>query len=291
VQHRLEGVLLHVLFVILRWVPVDAASAAGGWLARTVGPRLPVSRVGRANLRHAFPEKSPAEIERILRGVWDNLGRYVAEYPHLLRIWDHDPEHPDVVRRIEVVGRERFIALRDGGKPAVLFTGHLGNWELLPVCAAQHGLKVTVMFRPPNNPHAAALVHTVRSEAMGALAATGVWGGLAAAQAIMQGSHVGMLIDQHFDRGVAVPFFGRPVKTPTALAKLARRFDCEIYAARVERTKGARFRLSLSPPLAVPRTGDAEADIAATMALATATLEGWIRERPEQWLWLHRRWR
>lgn len=290
-QHRLEAVLLHALFVILRWVPVDAASGAGGRLARMIGPHLPVSRVGRENLRRAFPEKPPAEIERILRGVWDNLGRYIAEYPHLLRIWDHDAAHPEVVGRIEVVGRERFLELRDSGRPAVLFTGHLGNWEILPVAAAKHGLDMTVMFRPPNNPHAAALLHAVRSEAMGGLASTGVWGGIAAAQAIMRGSHVGMLIDQHFDRGVTVPFFGRPVKTPTALAKLARRFDCDIHAARVERLGGARFRVSLMPPLPVPRTGDAEADIAATMAMATATLEGWVRERPEQWLWLHRRWR
>jgi KDO2-lipid IV(A) lauroyltransferase len=291
VQHRLEAVLLHGLFWLLRRVPIDAASAAGGWVARTVGPRLPVSHVGRDNLRRAFPEKTRAEIERILDGVWDNLGRYVAEYPHLLRIWDHDAAHPDVVNRIEVVGRDRFLALRDSGRPAVIFTGHLGNWELLPVAAAKHGLTLTVMFRPPNNPHAAALLHAVRSEAMGPLAATGAWGGIAAAQAIMRGSHVGMLIDQHFDRGVAVPFFGRAVKTPTALAKLARRYDCDVHGARVERVGGARFRVTLTPPLPVQRSGDAEADIAATMALATSMLEGWVRERPEQWLWLHRRWR
>lgn len=292
-QHRLEGVLLHALFAVLRVVPVDAASGAGGWLARTIGPRLPVSRVGRENLRRAFPDRTPAEVERILRGVWDNLGRYVAEYPHLRKIWDHDPDHPEIVKRIEVVGRDRFLALRDGvgSRPAVFFTGHLGNWELLPVAAAALGLTVTVMFRPPNNPHAAALLHAVRSEAMGPLASTGVWGGIAAAHAIMQGSHVGMLIDQHFGRGVTVPFFGRPVKAPTALAKLARRFDCDIHAVRVERLRGARFRLTMSPALAAPRTGDAEADIAATMAMATAMLEGWVRERPEQWLWLHRRWR
>jgi KDO2-lipid IV(A) lauroyltransferase len=291
VQHRLEGVLLHGLFALLRWVPVDAASGAGGWVARTFGPWLRVSRVGRENLSRAFPEKPAAEIERILVGVWDNLGRYVAEYPHLLRIWDYDPAHPDRDSRIEVVGSECFVALRDSGRPAVIFTGHLGNWELLPVAAAKHGLSLTVMFRAPNNPHAAALLHAVRSEAMGALAATGAWGGIAAAHALQRGSHVGMLIDQHFDRGVAVPFFGRPVKTATALAKLARRYDCAVHAARVERLGGARFRVSLTPPLPTPRSADAQADIAATMALATATLEGWVRERPDQWLWLHRRWR
>jgi Kdo2-lipid IVA lauroyltransferase/acyltransferase len=291
VLHRIEAVALHGLFVVLRRVPVDLASGFGGWLGRLVGPRLAVSRVGRANLRAAFPEKPPAEIEQILRGVWDNLGRTVAEYPHLRRIWDHDPENPDVVKRVAVGGRQLFLDLRASGKPVIAFTGHLGNWELISVAATQLDLPHTAMFRPPNNPHAAALVHRIRSEAMGELAATGVWGGIAGAHALMSGRSLGLLIDQHFDRGVAVPFFGRPVKTATALAKLARRFDCPVHGARVERLGGARFRVSLTPPLPIPRTDDAEADILATTAMVTSVLEGWIRERPEQWLWLHRRWR
>jgi KDO2-lipid IV(A) lauroyltransferase len=291
ILHRIEAVALHALFVTLRLVPVDAASAAGGWVARMVGPRLAVSRVGRANLRQAFPDKSPQEIERILRGVWDNLGRYMAEYPHLMRIWDHDPENPEVVKRIAVGGRQNFIDLRDSGKPAVVFTGHLGNWELIPVAAAQLRLPHTVMFRPPNNPHAAALLHRIRSEAMGELASTAAWGGIAGAHALMSGRTLGLLIDQYLDRGIPVPFFGRPVKTATALAKLARRFDCPVHGVRVERTGGARFRVSLTPPLPLQRTDDANADIAANTAMVTAILEGWVRERPDQWLWLHRRWR
>ncbi len=291
ILHGIEAVALHTLFVALRLVPVDAASAAGGWVARLVGPWLPVSRVGRANLRQAFPDKSPAEIERILVGVWDNLGRYMAEYPHLTRIWDYDPTRPDSAGRIAVSGSENFLALRDSGRPAIVFTGHLGNWELIPVAGMRLDLPHTVMFRPPNNPHAAALLHRIRSEAMGGLVATGVWGGIAAAHALMSGRTLGLLIDQHFDRGIPVPFFGRPAKTATALAKLARRFGCQVHGARVERLGGARFRISLTPPLPLRRTDDAEADVAANTALVTAVLEGWVRERPEQWLWLHRRWR
>lgn len=293
----LEAAVLHGLFVLARAIPVGAASATGGWIARTAGPLLPVSETGRRNLRRAFPELDEAEVERILKGVWDNLGRTVAEYPHLQRLWDYDPERPDADSRISVDGIEQFVALRDDGKPALIFSAHLGNWELLPMAAARHGLPLAVLFRPPNNPHAAALVRRIRAKAHGqpgrddGLLPSGVEGALAAVELLGQGMHLGMLVDQRFRRGVLVPFFGRPAQTGTVLAKLARRFDCPVHGARVERLGGARFRVSLTPPLPLPHTDDAEADIAETMRLVTATIEGWVRERPEQWLWLHRRWK
>jgi KDO2-lipid IV(A) lauroyltransferase len=293
ILHAAEAGMLHAVFVVARAIPVGAASGVGGWIARTVGPLLPVSHTGRRNLRRAFPEKSDAEIEAILKGVWDNLGRTVAEYPHLQRLWDYDHERPGS-GRIEVAGVEQFVALRDDGRPAIIFSAHLGNWELLPMAAARHDLPLSVVFRPPNNPHAAELVRRIRAEAHGregGLLPSGVEGALAAVEVLERAEHLGMLVDQRFRRGVLVPFFGRPAQTGTVLAKLARRFDCPVHAARVERLGGARFRVSLTPPLDIPRTGDAEADIAETMRLVTAVIEGWVRERPDQWLWLHRRWK
>lgn len=293
ILHAVEAGVLHAVFVGARAIPVDAASGLGGWVARTVGPLLPVSNTGRRNLRRAFPEKSDAEIEAILKGVWDNLGRTVAEYPHLQRLWDYDHERPGS-GRIEVAGVEQFVTLREDGKPAIIFSAHLGNWELLPMAAARHDLPLSVVFRPPNNPHAAELVRRIRAEAHGregGLLPSGIEGALAAVDVLERGEHLGMLVDQRFRRGVLVPFFGRPAQTGTVLAKLARRFGCPVHAARVERLGGARFRVSLTPPLDIPRTEDAEADIAETMRRVTAVIEGWVRERPDQWLWLHRRWK
>jgi Kdo2-lipid IVA lauroyltransferase/acyltransferase len=291
--YRLEGAGLRLVLAVLRGIPVDAASAAGGWVARAVGPRLPVSRVGRANLGHAFPDKSPAEIEAILRGVWDNLGRCVAEYPHLLRIWDYhlyDEARP-ADPRIEVEGMEHLVRLALDGRPGLFFGAHLGNWELPPIGALDHGLAVSVLFRPPNNPYAARLVDELRGAGGARLLPTTLDGALAAIELLERGGHLGLLVDQHFSRGVTVPFFGRPVQVPPTLARLARRFDCPVHGTRVERLGGARFRITVTPPLAVPHTADEAADIAALTAAVTAIVEGWVRERPDQWLWLHRRWR
>jgi KDO2-lipid IV(A) lauroyltransferase len=288
--HLLEGAAILLLWLPVRALPIDWASALGGWFSRTLGPWLPVSQVGRRNLKRAFPDKSDAEIERILRGVWDNLGRYALEYPHLKRIWDYDAT-PGRQGRVEVAGIDQFLALRDDGKPALIFAGHLGNWELLPVAAARHGLPVTILYKPPNNPIAAEFVERIRRNAMGEMLSTGVHSAIGAVEVIEKGGHLGMLVDQHSRFGPMVPFFGNPVRAAPLLAKLARRYQCPLHGARVERLGGARFRATLTPPIEIPITDDAAADVEAIMTKVTSTIEGWVRERPEQWLWLHRRWR
>ena len=108
--------------------------------------------------------------------------------------------------------------------------------------------------------------------------------------ALRRGAHLSMLADQKMNDGIPVPFFGRPAMTSSALAALALRFDCDVLPARVERLGGARFRLTVFPPLPLPRSGDHHADVASLMARVNQILEGWVRDRPEQWFWVHRRW-
>jgi len=108
--------------------------------------------------------------------------------------------------------------------------------------------------------------------------------------ALRRGGHLTLLVDQKLNDGIAVPFFGRPAMTAPALALLALHFDCAVLPARVERLRGAHFRLTIDPPLPLPKSGDRTADVAALMAEVNRTLETWIRRRPEQWFWLHSRW-
>jgi KDO2-lipid IV(A) lauroyltransferase len=132
--------------------PIKTADRFGRIL-RLVGPMLREQKIGRANLTAAFPEKSPEEIETILSGVWDNLGRVGAEFAHLDHIWDYDPDHPEKPSRISFSPRskELFDQLRDDGKPALVFASHLGNWELPAVAAVAHGLDAAILYRRPNS--------------------------------------------------------------------------------------------------------------------------------------------
>jgi KDO2-lipid IV(A) lauroyltransferase len=276
----------------VRLIDPDRMADFGGRLMRIIGPWLPENRIGRENLVAAFTEKSAAEIETILSGVWDNLGRMGAEFANLDRLGDFDPEHPEQGR---ITGDPsnigRFRRLISDGKPALIFAAHLGNWELPAISAATHKLDTAVLYRRPNIAAIDRWLHETRTASMGELISTSLNAPLKIAEALQRGAHVGMLVDQYYVRGVPVTFFGRRTMANPLLARLARHFDCPIHGARVIRLPGNRFRGELTEEIKPARGPDGKIDVAGTMQIVTSVVEGWIREHPEQWLWLHRRWR
>lgn len=283
-RHRAEALALRGVFLAVRALPLDVASAIGGWLGRTFGPWLPMTAIARSNLRAAFPDKPAEEIEVIVHGMWDNLGRVAFEYPHLdrFRVFDGD-------RRIELAGFEHFEAMRDDGEPGVVFSGHIGNWELMARAAAARGAALNLIYRAPNNPYLQWLFD-LRQSGDAEMVRKGAEGAKQALSLLKKGAHLGMLVDQKMNDGVPVPFFGRDAMTAPALALFAMRFRCPVLPGRIERLGGARFRITVLPPMEFEWTGDRHADVVAAMTKVNAVLEQWIRERPEQWLWLHRRW-
>lgn len=287
---RVLGRIVKWLLAALRRSDPDRASDVCGAIARTIGPWLPVHRIGRANLRAAFPDKDAAWIEATLRNAWDNLGRVAGEYVHLGRLWDFDPDHPDR-GRIVTDAVQSFLDLRDDGKPALCFAAHLGNWELPALAAAAHGLPSAVVYRMPNNKAVAKQIICIRAPLMGRLIRTRAQAALEMAAALENGEHLGMLVDQHFSRGVDVTLFGRRCKANPAIARLARQFDCPVIGVRVIRLPNRRFRIAVDGPLALPRDASGRVDVAASTQMINRVVEGWIREHPDQWLWFHRRWR
>jgi len=288
-SHRIEAWGAALFFAAMRALPLDIASATGGALARWIGPRLGVSNRARRNLRAALPELSAARIEAIVRGMWDNLGRVAAEYPHLRHIRVFPPDG-----RVETLGIEHLDRALAAGHPVILFGGHLGNWEVAALAAGQYGLDIAQIYRAANNPLVDRMITRLRgakdSSGTGEFIAKGAIASRRAVGALRRGAHLALLADQKLNDGIAVPFFGRPAMTAPALGLLALRFDCTVLPTRVERLNHARFRLTLYPPLELPRSGDRDANVAALMTAVNTTLEGWIRERPEQWFWVHSRW-
>jgi KDO2-lipid IV(A) lauroyltransferase len=267
------------------WVS-DAAAAFTRW----VGPWLREHRIGRANLKAAFPNKTDAEIERILMGVWDNLGRVAAEFAHLDQICSGDPMKRDFIA-YDDASIERFFRLRGDGKPALIFAAHLANWELPAIIAHSDGLPTTVLYRRPNLGAVADAVIAIRAGNMGEMEPTGLQAPIKLGRALQQGRHVAMLVDQHYVKGVEVTFFGRKCRANPLIAMLARQVECPIHGTRVIRLPGHRFRAEISDEIAPVRDADGHIDIQGTMQAITTVIEGWVREHPEQWLWLHRRWR
>jgi len=265
-------------------------SNIAGAVMRTVGPWLPEHRIGRDNLRAAFPKKSDADIETILRGVWDNLGRVGAEIAHLDHICSGDPYKRTYIDYTPE-NIARFNHVKDDGRPAVVFAAHLANWELPAVIAASDGLDSVVLYRRPNLGAIADAVITLRKGMMGELVASSMGAPVTLARALERGRHVAMLVDQHYTRGVEVTFFGRTCKANPLIAMLAREIECPIYGTRVIRLPGNRFRGEISEEVKPVRDAHGRIDVQGTMQAITDVVEGWVREHPEQWLWVHRRWR
>ena len=282
---RLQAAALAGAFAGLRGLGPVRASDLGGRIARTLGPRLPVSRVADRNLRAALPELDAAVRRRIIRAVWDNLGRTVAELPHLggLHRTARGPGW-------ELVGEEHLARVTP---PLLFVSGHFANWEMLLPIAARYGLALPGFYRAASNPEVDRIVDRLRREALApgvALFAKGARGARAALSHLRAGGSLGMLVDQKMNDGIAVEFFGRPAMTAPAMAQLALRFGLPIIPAHILRLGPARFRMTVEAPLSVPLTGERRADIHAITLAMNATLERWIRAHPDSWLWLHRRW-
>jgi KDO2-lipid IV(A) lauroyltransferase len=287
------GVLAVGVIRLVRRFDIDRSINLAARLTRRIGPWLSEHRIGRDNLSAAFPEKSPAEIETILREVWANLGRVGAEFAHLDRLWDFDESNPTQRGRIEIspTDNERATRLRGVNKVSLAFTAHYANWELTAVACAARGVRCAVLYRTPNIARVGRYVREIRASCMGMLIPTTLDAPARIANLLQQGTSVGMLVDQHYTRGVDVTFFGRRCKANPLIARLARQLECPIYGLRMVRLPGNRFRSEITEAIEPMRDAEGKIDVAGTMQVITSIVEGWVREHPEQWLWLHRRWR
>ena len=281
-RYALETMGAYVIYGFFRILPMETASNWGGRIMQAVGPRMGITRVAYKNLELAMPEKSAAEKTQIVNGMWNNLGRVIGEYPHLDKIWD----------RVELVGAEHLHALRRTGRAAIFWGGHLANWECAAMAGRRHDLEVHAVYRKPNNPGVDGLLRRARG-AGGAAGhiAKGDAGAREILSVLRQKQAIGILVDQKLTEGMPVPFFGHDALTAPVVAAFAQRMDCAVYPLRGERLPQGKLRVTIYPPMTPPPpSGDRDADAHAMMVEMNNMLEGWIRERPQDWLWIHKRW-
>lgn len=277
-----EGVPVQGVIWLFGLLPVGMASAIGGWLGRTFGPFIGVTSIARRNLAHAMPELQKKQTDAIIRGMWDNLGRTVAEFPHVARMDFHD--------LAEIEGAEHIINATKSKHSCIFFSGHLANWELMPKAGAAYGGKLMLVYRQANNTLVDAIISKNRDFYQEGMIPKGKTGAKKLVKDIKNGHNIGMLVDQKMNDGIAVPFFGQQAMTAPAIATLALKQGCTLIPSKVVRLKGAHFKVTIYPPMELVKTGDMERDILTVMTDINAMMESWIRENPAQWLWVHKRW-
>ena len=270
-------------------LPRPLARAHGiliGYAAYLLMGRL--RRVGNRNLEIAFPDKSPRERGRLLRGMYVSLGRLLAEFCLFPRYTRQN------VERIAVYhGFENFEQAEHLGKGVLLLTGHVGGWEIGSFVHSLYGHPMNIVVRPLDNPYLNSLAEDFRSRFGNRLLGKQDFArGLLAA--MHKGETVGILMDTNMTppQGDFVPFFGVPACTATGLARVALKTGAAVVPAfTVWDDQLGKYRVLFEPAIKLVNTGNTDADVLTNTALFNRAIENVIRRYPDQWLWVHRRWK
>ncbi len=273
------------LVKMLGLLPVDTASALGRGLGKLFA-RL-VSRKNdkiRENLLRALPEKSPAEIDRLVLEVWGSGGAVFAEYAHLDQLSDTRNG------RLEICVMEQIPTFVDPTNRAVFVVSHQSNWELAASAIAHFGIRFVSLYSPPFNPWLDNMLKTSR-QALGCELLSRDMSMRPLFRALSDHRSVAMVVDRRIDEGEPIPFFGCAKPTTLLPAKLALKYRCPLVPVRVERLRGARFRVTFYPPIR-PANPDAEesAQAVAMMTRVNGLFEDWIRASPGEWFCSKRIW-
>lgn len=280
---RIEAAAISALFVLLRALGVERASAFGGWLLRALGPHVGTHKLVRRNLKIAFPDMPVAERERLAVEQWDQLGRTFAELAVMDKL---TPEGG----RVDVVGIERLHAVRDSGRAVVLISGHLANFEVMAAVIMAAGVPCQVTYRAANNPYVDALIRQSRERYGIRLFAPKGDGTRELMAGMKRGDSIALLVDQKYNQGPEVQFFDEPVNASPGAARLALRFGTIMQPLSVVRLPGVRFRVTAHEPIVVEDTGDKNADVLRGIQAANTFVEDRVREHPVDWFWVHKRW-
>ncbi len=288
-RHRLEYALVWPVVKLLSALPRSLARAFGILLAAgvyTLHGRL--RKVGLRNLEIAFPGMPAAERKKIVRGVFVSLGRQLAEFCQFPRYTREN------VSRVAVYeGFENFAAAERRGKGVLFLTAHLGGWEVGSFAHSVYGHKLRIVIRALDNPYLDRMVERYRTlHGNSTFEKQDFARGLISA--MRAGETVGLLMDQNMTppAGVFVDFFGVPACTASGIARVALRTDAAVVPAfTIWDDTLRKYRITFAPPLTLARTGDDERDVVEATQLFTRVIEDYVRKHPEQWLWVHRRWK
>ncbi len=288
-RRRLEYLLAYGLVTLMSGLPRPLARAAGSVVGRAALLLLPrLRRTGHRNLALAFPGKSAAERERILRKLYRNLGWLLAEFCLM-----HRYTRKNTAGFLRYEGLEHYLAAREEGKGVLILTGHLGAWELSSFYHSLMGYPMSIVIRRLDNPLVDAFVNRIRC-----LHGNQVLHKDDFARALLASMHrgetVGILMDTNMTppQGIFVDFFGRLACTASGLARVAMKTGARVLPGFLLWEESRRqYVLRFGAPIALELKGIYDADVAANTAIFTKVIENYVRAYPDQWLWVHRRWK
>ena len=283
-KNYIEYFFVNIFVLVSKIIGLKLSSLLGGIILYIFGLFSSRNKIGMKNLNIVFPKKAIRKKKKILRNMWFHFGRVIGEYPHLKNISVFD--NPN----INIIGIDNLLKPLKINKNCIFFSAHLGNWELSSHPLTQNGHSINFIYRSANNKLVDNLLNKIRAEYGVKLISKGKDGAKECIKALKGKENLGMLIDQKMNDGLSINFFGREAMTATAIAKLSLKFDCPVIPSICVRAKGIKFIIQYFRPISSKklRALGSERKI---MLYLNSYIEDWILKYPEQWIWIHNRWK
>ena len=282
-QHYLEYVVLKAIVGCLRFNNIDRSANICSFIARKIGPLLPVNNIARKNIANALG--NDADSKQLIIDLWDNFGRFIGEFPFVQSMTQEEMD-----RRVKIIGLENILELKQRNQPYLLFLGHLANWEFLSKVINQFYPRWGIVYRIASNSCINKFINKQRNSRDIRFIAKGKTGVRDLIKSIKTKESIAMFVDQKMNEGIKVPFFGLSAMTAHGIAKLALQLKYPIVPCQFVRTKGSYFEVIIHKPLEYSQSSDEDQDCYNIMLNINQILEDWILQHPEQWLWFHNRW-
>lgn len=288
-QNKIQLYAVRFVLWAIGILPLHLSMRAGQVLAGILAKFFPrLKKTARRNLEIAFPQMPDAEREKIVRGVFESLGRHLGFVSHFRKF---KPE--DIRGLVEIVGREEnFEPAHATGKGILFFTGHFGSWEIFNLLPLAFGYEMNILVRRIDNPLVEEFVDKMRTR-FGAVTLDKTKAARRMFRILENGGLLGILADLNVQEreGIFVDFFGIPASTTTSIARLALATNAVVMPAfAVWEESRQKYVIYLDPPIAYQKTGNSAKDIKEITEKVTKVVENYVRQYPEQWLWIHKRW-
>ncbi|MFV0430749.1 MAG: hypothetical protein ACK5MJ_01055 [Alphaproteobacteria bacterium] len=286
IRFRLEAIGIAIGFALLRMIGVKNSSRFCSYLLSKLGPFFPISQVMERNISLAMPEKTADEVQKIGKNVWKNFGLMIGEYPFIQDFDTHDKS------KVILEGWEEYFENKPNpSKGTLFFSCHTGNWEYISKVAEDRDVYPYRIFKAPSNPLVLPFfMKRVKADEEEYLLPADKIAVIKCIKALKKGGVVALLTDQKMHEGTAVPFFGRMAPTNGLLADLAAKLDVDILPCRTIRLDDGRLKVVVEPSLSYEESNNIEETKMNILIAMNNKIESWVREYPEQWFWLHKRW-
>lgn len=286
IRYRAESYFVKFGLWFFEQFSFDTASRLAGKIAVFIGKKIKVNQLASKNLSLALPEISEENRSKIIDEMWNNLGRIIGEFSHVCK---KNPQEILKLVDLDVDSIEVLNKLKESKKGAIVFSAHIGNWEIGPKILMALGFKVNVVYRPLNNPFVEEMTAKLRNVN---LIEKGNSGSRKIIEALKNNELVLILADQRIGEGEKIKFFHDDALTTTSIARLALKYDVEIIPARVIRNNlKNNFFIEIQKPLVFKKSLNLNSDILALTLTINQIIEKWIRSYPAQWFWVHDRWK